>query len=242
MIMDRLAHLACLVLLAASPACSRALSLGEQSRGALGQPTLPDGTCNSSLVACNGVCKDTTSDPIHCGGCDRPCLKGSGTCVASVCQEDPAPDMAQPIGEGCSQEGPKDALCAQSCTRGYEIMNGSVTCTCCTSCPDAADPNVEYVSTSPATCAASLFQCQPGQQRFDNDCGCGCVGGRHVQSGACVRNSGDTCKTDADCKSGGCGGDLCYSPAVSDGITTCDCTTPQGVTCGCVAGHCAWWN
>ncbi|WP_437765086.1 hypothetical protein WMF27_31825 [Sorangium sp. So ce281] len=59
--------------------------------------------------------------------------------------------------------------------------------------------------------------------------------------GRCIRNSGDACVTDADCVAGGCGGELCYNPAVSEGISTCDCTSP-GLGCGCVDGACTFWN
>ncbi|WP_437671766.1 hypothetical protein [Sorangium sp. So ce131] len=60
-------------------------------------------------------------------------------------------------------------------------------------------------------------------------------------SGACIRNSGDACTTDADCVAGGCGGDLCYNPAVSDGISTCECVGPE-LGCGCVDGTCTFWE
>jgi hypothetical protein len=60
-------------------------------------------------------------------------------------------------------------------------------------------------------------------------------------SGACIRNTTDACSTDADCKSGGCGGELCHGVA-NGGISTCDCTAPQGVACGCVNGTCSWWQ
>lgn len=68
------------------------------------------------------------------------------------------------------------------------------------------------------------------------------AGGRLPASGQCVRNAGDACASDFDCQVGGCGGELCYSPAKSSGISTCDCTTPTGPSCGCVDGVCQWWN
>lgn len=67
-------------------------------------------------------------------------------------------------------------------------------------------------------------------------------GERTPASGACIKSSGDACATDADCKAGGCGGELCFNPAKSEGISSCECTQPEGVACGCVAGTCAWWN
>ena len=62
-------------------------------------------------------------------------------------------------------------------------------------------------------------------------------------TGACVKNSNDSCTTDADCVGGGCGGELCYNPAVSSGISTCECTQPMNVGgCGCVQGKCTWYQ
>ena len=70
-----------------------------------------------------------------------------------------------------------------------------------------------------------------------------CGDDREIASGWCVKNSLDSCETDADCVSGGCGGELCYNPAEGGGISTCECTSPTNVTgCGCVAGKCAWYN
>jgi len=43
-------------------------------------------------------------------------------------------------------------------------------------CPDATDPAVHYIDTEPSACAASLFQCEAGEVRFDDRCGCGCIG------------------------------------------------------------------
>ena len=57
----------------------------------------------------------------------------------------------------------------------------------------------------------------------------------------CVKNSYDGCSTDADCTIGGCGGDVCFNPAVSDGASDCDCEAPT-YGCGCVRGACVWFE
>lgn len=64
---------------------------------------------------------------------------------------------------------------------------------------------------------------------------------RTPASGACIRNSTDACSADADCATGGCGGELCEGKG-NGGATTCECTAPQGVSCGCVNGTCSWWQ
>lgn len=71
----------------------------------------------------------------------------------------------------------------------------------------------------------------------------GCIDAlREAVSGACIKNSEDSCESDADCTSGGCGGELCYNPEVSGGESDCECTMPTAVSCGCVASQCTWWQ
>lgn len=59
--------------------------------------------------------------------------------------------------------------------------------------------------------------------------------------GGCIKNAGHACESDADCVSGGCGGELCFNPALSEGISTCECGAPQ-LGCGCVLGTCTWYE
>lgn len=44
------------------------------------------------------------------------------------------------------------------------------------SCPNPADPDVDYVSQDPLACAAAFFACAPTQTTFNDSCGCGCIG------------------------------------------------------------------
>ena len=51
------------------------------------------------------------------------------------------------------------------------------------------------------------------------------------------------CKTDGDCKRGGCSGEICSSDA--EVMSTCEMlpiTWPEGSACGCIGGECQWWN
>lgn len=50
--------------------------------------------CDSGDV-CGGVCTDTTTDPDHCGGCDRRCL---GSCDEGACAWRPLSTTDQPMG------------------------------------------------------------------------------------------------------------------------------------------------
>lgn len=60
-------------------------------------------------------------------------------------------------------------------------------------------------------------------------------------SGTCIKSTEDECSTDADCVAGGCGGELCYNPALGSGVSTCECTAPS-LGCGCVFGRCSWFE
>ena len=60
-------------------------------------------------------------------------------------------------------------------------------------------------------------------------------------SDQCIRNATDACTSDADCKAGGCGGELCEG-INNNGASDCNCTAPQGISCGCVNGTCSWWQ
>ncbi|MBK8936494.1 MAG: hypothetical protein IPM79_02290 [Polyangiaceae bacterium] len=106
---------------------------------------------------------------------------------------------------------------------------------------------------TPSTCEwTDAYACYPAVGICERDaegvCGwrqseelLGCLENpRTPLEGTCVRNEG-ACESDADCTSGGCGGELCFNPALSEGVTTCECTAPAG-GCGCINGQCAWYE
>jgi hypothetical protein len=66
--------------------------------------------------------------------------------------------------------------------------------------------------------------------------------GREPVEGGCAKDRNDACTSDADCEAGGCGGELCYNPALGEGVSTCECTAPQVTGCGCVDGSCSWYD
>lgn len=65
---------------------------------------------------------------------------------------------------------------------------------------------------------------------------------REVVRGGCARSMGATCSSDRDCATGGCGGELCYNPSFGWVTTSCDCSAPTNLSCGCVNGSCTWWR
>ena len=61
----------------------------------------------------------------------------------------------------------------------------------------------------------------------------------------CGSSTEAACMTDADCTTGGCGGEICQGATEEPVITTCDyrtCkdTSRYALACGCVEGQCAW--
>lgn len=68
-----------------------------------------------------------------------------------------------------------------------------------------------------------------------------CSGQRSQAWGACILHGEEECSSDNDCKIGGCGGELCFNPDLGNDWTSCQCSFPTGVSCGCVQGSCAWY-
>lgn len=54
------------------------------AQGECTHPTKPDGAACPDGQCCDGVCFDTRSDELHCGGCDVVCAAGTA-CCASAC-------------------------------------------------------------------------------------------------------------------------------------------------------------
>lgn len=132
---------------------------------------------------------------------------------------------------GCTQQAcapdpctPQDArsngtLCAG--TFGYAWTGTGceeIVCGCA-----GADCDAAYSTLS--ECQQATSSCEP----------------RKTVSGQCIRNYGGGCTTDADCTTGGCGGEVCLAKGMDD-VSTCECGPPQGIGCGCVDGTCSWFE
>jgi Somatomedin B domain len=198
------------------------------------------GACDPAPKSCGGfaglpcaggeLCVDNPNDGCdpNAGGADCP-----GICVAK-----------QMCGGIAGIQCPSGQDCVDDPSDGCDPAAGGADCS--GMCVPAAAP-------APNSC---VDHC--GKQSADKSCWCdgACKGygdccadydaacsGRTPVSGSCIKSSGDTCSTDADCKAGGCGGELCYNPQVSSGISTCNCAAPTGLGgCGCVAGQCTWYQ
>lgn len=186
------------------------------------------------LAACAGEHTIGTHDPLKTGkgpeACGKAfCADGFVCCNASC-------GICTPPGGACTQQVCDDqptcqpVTCEIACEHGFQKdADGCEICAC------------NPPTCLPVTCEIA---CDHGFQKDAHGCEvCACnPPPRTPTSGQCERSTGDACTSDADCVAGGCGGELCYNPAASGGISTCDCTAPQGPACGCVAGRCTWYK
>jgi hypothetical protein len=197
-----------------------------------------------------GTCKDA------CGGqsldgcwCDSKCATFGDCCTdkGQVCVKNPVKDPCW--GAWLDQFGncrtPSDGVYPDSCCKG-QFCGGIAGIKCplgfqCKLKGTYPDAGGTCVKCQPVLCE---LYCQHGFKTDANGCGvCACAEPpRKPASGMCIKNSNDSCSTDADCVAGGCGGELCYNPTFGGGASTCECTQPTGVSCGCVNGKCNWWN
>ncbi len=218
----------------------------------------------------NNWCGQKSTGNCHC---DKACLEYGDCCAdyAAICGQG-EPGSCKELG-GICLSSPLDVTFAANCEKDFGLKPLTGACpafnqSCCSK-PACEPVSCElYCKYGFATddqgceiCACNEPSCQDkcGGTATDNACYCDaacqkygdccddyqsvCVDEREPATGWCVRNSGDTCSTDADCTAGGCGGELCYNPAVGSGISTCDCSTPTNVSgCGCLAGKCSWYK
>lgn len=105
-----------------------------------------------------------------------------------------------------------------SCTSGH----ARCTTRACPSCDPAHEPNHEYVSTSPSTCARIRYTCTAGSTPFSNDCGCGCERSSVTCSyNGHTYNVGDHFNATDGCNTCTCGSDG-SADCTSNTCRTCD--------------------
>ncbi len=199
----------------------------------------PSDTCDpdNGGTDCSGVCQPK----IGCGG-----IAGIPCGPNEICVDDPA-DSCDPNNGGADCGGVCVAkpscgqvMCALACPAGFKkAANGCPICEC-----EAADSCSGFCGGKSGD--GSCF-CDKDCLKFGDCCGdyqAMCTEARTPASGQCIKNSNDTCTTDADCVSGGCGGELCFNPAGGTGFSSCECAGPGAgaAGCGCVQGKCSWFQ
>jgi hypothetical protein len=210
--------------------------------------------CESGYQVVGGQVMCTCCTPKFCGGiAGISCPEGftcklegtypdaGGTCV--VQQQDSC--FGAWLDQNGNCRGPADGVLPNSCCAG-QFCGGIAGIPCpggykCKLDGDYPDAGGTCVACQPVLCE---LYCEHGFAVDENGCEvCKCQQPqRQVASGMCVKNTFDACNSDADCVAGGCGGELCYNPALGGGVSTCECTQPAGVSCGCVNNKCAWWK
>jgi hypothetical protein len=209
----------------------------------------------TEYCSCDGETKTSNNSCIfdrfaHKGACNKFCggIAGIPCPAGQKCVDNPN-DSCNPnlggadCGGMCVPDtgGCPPVMCTLFCANGFK--KGPDGCPIC-SCNEEAGNSCKGRCGKPS--ADKSCYCDKSCKSYGDCCAdyedeCGTT--RTPASGQCVKNSNDACSTDADCTGGGCGGELCYNPDVSSGISTCECTAPTNVKgCGCVSGKCTWYN
>ena len=164
----------------------------------------------------DGSCKDTRSDPAHCGTCDTACAQGQ-ICDQGVCKAPVANCVAPQVScNGACADLTSTAhcgTCEQACVSGQSCTAGACACpgaqlACNGACVDT-QTSVEHCGgcskpcATGAVCTAGVCGCAAGQERCsdvcldlkqsDANCGaCGkaCATGQTCANGACVGGDG----------------------------------------------------
>lgn len=90
--------------------------------------------------------------------------------------------------------------------------------------------------------AAEFHVCVVAPEQVGGD---GNGGGGNSDEAFCGSSTQAACQQDADCRRGGCSGQICESASAEPTVSTCeyrDCYNPDtyNLTCGCVNNQCAW--
>lgn len=169
----------------------------------------------------DGSCKDTQSDPAHCGSCSTACAQGQ-TCDQGVCKVPVANCSAPQVScNGVCTDLTSLAhcgTCEQACVSGQSCSAGVCVCpgaqTACNGACVDTQTSVEHCGGCSKPCATGAA-CNAGV--------CGCAAGQELCNGVCV----DLTQSDANC--GACGnaclaGQACTSGACAIGVGADGCT------------------
>lgn len=213
-----------------------------------------DGTCGWEIASCPPAGQ-------FCGGIANFLCPEGKTCVdnpdddcdpnnggadcGGICVDAPPPPAKEFCGGFANIQCPAGKTCVDDPNDGCDPKNGGADCGgICVDAPPAPPEN-SCVDHCGGVAADKSCYCDSLCQGFGDCCSdfAAACAARTKVSGGCAKSSDETCSTDADCTSGGCGGELCYNPAFGGGISTCECTAPTSVAgCGCVSGKCSWYK
>lgn len=166
--------------------------------------------CANGRRKCGGACVDTTVDPAHCGGCDKPCGEGQ-VCTDSVCFPGPA-------------------TCSDGVRNGEETdidCGGSCPAACANDKTCAADPDCQSGHCVSEVCreCGTAAHCGTGRDCIGGNC---CTVDGFGSNGVCV--------TDDECCSGNC---VTYQQAYRT-CRPAGCIPPGGSCLGGTTTCCSW--
>jgi hypothetical protein len=198
------------------------LLLGRDAGRRFGLQVLEVGRCdtNSAWASVEPAQMDFLNTRYKCCGEECGCLGSTPVqCFANPCE--------------VSRCGVDGATCGSNycggCHAEWTDPSGARVCLPNDPC---ADPERDYRSRDPEQCSVLRFVCEPGQEAFFDDCGCGCK----TQRPTLVE----------PCRTGGCSGQLCLGSEDEDLVTTCEFRPEyscyHSATCApqTESGRCGW--
>jgi hypothetical protein len=217
-------------------------SIQQTQNGAASVPGVNGGTSvmDTGTVA-DGSCRDTQSDPAHCGSCTHACATGQ-ICASGLCQAASSTCTApQTLCSGACVDLTGTAncgACGNACATGQSCSAGVCQCpgaqlACNGACIDTQTSNdncggCNQPCATGASCSAGKCGCAQGQQLCNGVCAD--LQQSTANCGAC----GQACATGQTCSSGACvtgaGADGCSGKAL--GITLSQIAVYQTVKIG----------
>jgi hypothetical protein len=145
------------------------------------------------FAACGSATSSTSGGPGGAGGSGETGGSGGAGAASPTGGGPECPSLDDPAVHYISED---PALCDQTdcgaaesdcvpCSPEQEYFSSECGCGCIDvpTCPDPNDPAVHYLETDPALCdltdcgdpESDCIPCDPAQEYFSNECGCGCI-------------------------------------------------------------------
>ena len=227
-----------------------AVLLGERPAIA-GKPAT---SCPPGLSSCDGLCRDTSSHPNHCGACGHTCSNDSvcrnGTCVKVTCDCGPSGcPTGKTLCNGVCVDTQSDAAncgsCYTACPSGSTCQSG--TCVSNPGCPagqaDCGNGVCVDISSNVSNCGACGNVCSSANGTAVCQNGTCVMGACNAGFADCDGNPATGCETNVMSSISNCGGCGVTCPpggTCQGGVCSCvPATCPQvGADCGIIADGC----
>jgi hypothetical protein len=201
-------------------------------------------TCSGAAsTLCGGACVDTTSDVLHCGGCDQPCARphASTRCTGGGC----AVTACDPGWDDCDRDSVNGCETSLATTTDCGRCGGSCAAPSgCSSSVSCIEGTCAYSPTTATTvCRAAADVCDVAETCGSGlTCGADALAapGTPCRAASCAGDVGESCTgSSAACPAAcGCGGEACCDGAACGtglacrGGTCRSCVTPMPAVSG----------